>query len=393
MSDPPATATIAESKFLELTPPTTPTCSYIKSISDTLSITPSVAPDGSIDVKTSTFPTAEETISWATMLPQLYKKSYKRLENLGHGAWSTVYRAAESEQTQPSPLATPPVSPASSSRKSDAGRILAIKTAARRDAREILYQEARILTFLHDHDHASEYIVPFHGYDATTQSLVMDAIPLDLDTHARSCLGKIRNNFTTATMLDPVCGVQDWQSLAVQLIDGLAFLHNQRCVHGDIKPANILLRPNAKSSAYTPLYCDFSSSRILDDRLADTEASQQVTALTPDFASPELIESLHTTAAVATTASDIYALGVTLVVAAIGESPYAGARMEMQKLGMARQGRVLEFARQADQGTRIMGNGKRVERCLRSALERDARKRSTVKVWKGEVREILGEMK
>lgn len=222
----------------------------------------------------------------------------------------------------------------------------------------------------------------------------MDAVPLNLDTYARSCLSTARLQFSTRTMFDPVCGVSVWQSLATQLINGLAFLHNESCIHGDIKPANILLRPNGADSAeaYTALYCDFSSSRIFDseDR-RNSHQAEQLTALTPDFVSPELFHSLGSTAAVATLASDVYALGVTLIVAAIGSSPYASATMDIQKLSMAREGRVLDFAGQSEQGTRVM-KGKMVERCLRGALTKDAGRRSTVGEWKRDVETVPEEL-
>ncbi len=141
--------------------------------------------------------------------------------------------------------------------------------------------------------------------------------------------------------------------------------------------------------AYTPLYCDFSSSRIYDNStISNPGQVQQITALTSDYASPELLTSLQSTAAIATTAADVYALAVSLVVAAIGTSPYAGAGMEMLKLSMAREGRVLEFARQADQGTRIM-KGRIVERCLKDALVKDVGKRCTAKEWKCSVQAVL----
>lgn len=302
---------------------------------------------------------------------------------LGHGAWSTVYRAIEISEAPSSTLLTPPTSP-SGIPKPVLGQVLAVKAPARKDAYNILYDEACTLTYLHSHHEASNYIVPFHGYDTSFQSLLMDAVPLDLGTHAKLCLKKTRDNFSTRTMFDPVCGPREWQSLASQLIDGLIFLHSNRCVHGDIKPSNILLRPNddGLSEAYTPMYCDFSSARIFEDSSSDdSEPDQQLTALTPDFTSPELFTSLHSPTAVATTASDVYALAVTLVVAAIGTSPYAGASMEMMKLSMAREGRVLDFARQAEQGTRVM-KGKMVEQCLKDALERDVGKRSTAPEWK-----------
>ncbi|KAL9006541.1 MAG: hypothetical protein Q9188_000701 [Gyalolechia gomerana] len=361
---------------------------------DTLCAVGLKSSDANVDFGSSLTPTTEEMLSWEKTVPRPCTKKYQRQgsassgdQELGRGAWSTVFRATLCLQFQPSSIPTPPTSPVSSSSKTTINRLLAIKAAARRDAHDILYQEARILTYLHSCAHASRYLVPFHGYDVASQSLVMDAVPLNLDTHAKSCLKRTCLNFSTKTMFDPVCGTREWKSLAAQLINGLAFLHSRSCVHGDIKPANILLRPNGddSSEAYTALYCDFSSSRIFSgDSRNDEDRSQQLTALTPDFTSPELFTSLYSTSAVATMASDVYALGVTLVVAAIGTSPYASAGMDMLKLGMAREGRVLDFARQGEQGTRVM-KGKMVERCLKGALEKSTDNRSTVGQWKRDV--------
>ncbi|KAL9023800.1 MAG: hypothetical protein Q9196_006964 [Gyalolechia fulgens] len=387
---------------MSLTPPLTPLRSDIvrstassdlgRIEQDTQRVVGLKTSDEIVDFWMSLTPTADEMLSWQKIVPRPCTKRYQRQgptssdQELGRGAWSTVFRAT-CLQFQPSTTPTPPTSPGSSPSKPTVNQLLAVKVAARRDAHDILYQEARILTYLHSSAHASRYLVPFHGYDIASRSLVMDAVPLNLDTHAKSCLKTARLNFTTRTMFDPVCGAREWKAFATQLINGLAFLHSRSCIHGDIKPANILLRPNGDdpSEAYTALYCDFSSSRISSgDIRNDEDRSQQLTALTPEFTSPEVFTSLYSTSAVATMASDVYALGVTLVVAAIGTSPYAGASMEMQKLGMAREGRVLEFAGQGEQGTRVM-RGRIVEQCLKGALEKSIENRSTVGQWKRDV--------
>ncbi|KAI4270756.1 MAG: hypothetical protein LQ337_006481 [Flavoplaca oasis] len=391
----------------DMTPPCTPPTYHVgKAPADTndrestaIPIPPKLAnKDVQGNSETTVAPTAGETLAWAKLSPQLYTKNYQLsgstslgYDELGHGAWSTVYRATETPETPLSTLLTPPSSPVSLLAKPATGRVLAIKTPSRKEAHDILHHEARILTYLHCTRHTSDYVVPFHGYDATSKSVVMDAIPWNLEAHAKSCLENTRANFSTRTMFDPVCESQEWKSLAMKLINGLVFLHSNGCIHGDIKPSNILLHRSEKgsSAAYTPLYCDFSSSRILNGSNASNTAQvQQVTALTPDYASPELLTSLHGTAAIATAAADVYALGVTLVVAAIGESPFAGASMEAMKLSMVREGKVLEFARQADQGTRIM-KGKIVDRCLKDALEKDMEKRVTAKQWQASVNTIL----
>ncbi|KAL8720867.1 MAG: hypothetical protein Q9225_002346 [Loekoesia sp. 1 TL-2023] len=407
VSSAPVTPIAEEPCPINLTPPSTPVRPKVLRVTsssesghlgqDAQSATGPSANDATVDSNTS-MPTTEERLCWEKTIPRPCTKKYQLQDSalsggqeLGRGAWSTVYRATERLQSQPSPLPTPPTSPVSSPNKPATGRLLAVKTAARRDAHDVLYREARVLTYLHSSTHASRYLVPFHGYDTSSQSLVMDAVPLNLDAFARSCLKTARLNFSTRTMFDPACGVQEWQSLATQLIDGLAFLHGKSCVHGDIKPANILLRPDSAGSChkYTALYCDFSSSSILDSQEGHSkEPAQHLTALTPDFASPELFTSLHSTAAAATTASDVYALGVTLVVAAIGTSPYAGASTEIQKLSMAREGRVLDFARQSEQATRVMKE-KTVDRCLKHALEKNPEKRSTIMEWKRDVDAIF----
>lgn len=387
---------------MSLTPPLTPlrpditsttTSSGLENLErDTHGIAGMTISDATMGRGTSVTPTTEEMLPWEKIVPRTYTKRYQLQDSagsreLGRGAWSTVFRATECLPCQTSAIPTPPTSPASSPSKPANSRLLAVKAAARRDARNILYQEARILTYLHSSIHASRYLVPFHGYDGS-QNLVMDAVPLNLDTYAKSCLQTARLNLSGRTMFDPVCGSREWQSLASQLIDGLAFLHGRSCIHGDIKPANILLRPNSDdlSEAHTALYCDFSSSRILCGHNGnDEDQPQQLSALTPDFTSPELFTSLRSAGAVATMAADVYALGVTLLVAAIGTSPYTG--IEMLKRAMRCEGRALDFARQ-DGGTRIM-KGKTVDRCLKGALEKSVENRSTVEQWKRDVDAVL----
>ena len=335
--------------------------------------------------------------AWEDTSPRPCAKKYQMCgsagsgyEEFGRGVWSIVYRASEISDSQTPAVLTPPTTPVGNSKFASAPGILAIKVPARGDAYKILHHEARVLTYLHFFKQASDHIIPFHGYNDCENSLVLDSVPLNLETYVKAAAKSVRANFSTRTMFDPVVGVQEWQSLANKLVDGLTFLHFHRCIHGDIKPANILLRPHndVESIKFTPLYCDFSSASIVTPPLDGSKcATQQLTALTPDYASPELFSSLtNPSAGLATMASDIYALGITLLVAATGESPYAGARMEVQKLSMAREGRPLDFARDGSQGTRIM-KGRGAETCLRGALEKRVEDRWEIERWKEELKE------
>lgn len=401
---------------------------------------------------------------------QLVGSSASGYQVYGHGAWSTVYRAVEITDQRPSsittttnttttttknttPPLTPPTSPSSSPLLRSLKSLLAIKTPSSRSAHLILKKEACILTYLSSLPNATHHLVAFHGYDLSQSSLVLEAVPLSLEIHAVAAAKAARLNLSTKNMFDPVIGPAEWAHLATKLIDGLAFLHSVRCVHGDIKPANILLRPSSTFPFHTPLYCDFSSSHIghrlsrttttsskavantndgnhdADDEFSSSddddddngeghnnnnnnndkknsknkkkkkkdegageEEIEPVSAVTPDYASPELLSAFHSGKATATQPSDVFALATTLVVAAIGQSPYHSAgRMEVLKLAMAKEGRPLDFAQGGENASRVM-RGKLVDKVVKLGLVRDLGGRSNVWEWKDGVGALLREV-
>lgn len=345
---------------------------------------------------------AKEPI-WNEISPRVYSKRYEilgsassGLQEFGRGVWSVVYRAKEASETTRSTLLTPPTSPAQPS----VGEVLAVKAPCRQDAYGVLEKEARVLTYLHSFSHTEKYLVPFHGFNPVEHSIVLSAIPLSLDKYAKAGAENARLKFSTKTMCDPVIGVEHWMQLASHLIDGLVFLHSKNCVHGDIKPANILLC-GSESEFLTPLFCDFSSAKIntplSSNALSEREDEiEGVSAVTPDYTSPELLDAIHrhtnTTRAIATPTSDVFALAVTLMVAATGESPYASARMEVQKLSMAKEGRPLDFARGGENSSRVM-KGRLVDKVLKCAIEREAEKRWSAEEWRLALDAILEERK
>ncbi len=97
--------------------------------------------------------------------------------------------------------------------------------------------------------------------------------------------------------------------LAQGLCDALGSIHAAGLVHRDLKPANVLLSP--------------TGARVIDFGIARTSTSTKVTMTgevigTPDFMSPEQVAG--TTIG---PASDVFALGGTLVYAATGHGPFA----------------------------------------------------------------------
>jgi len=95
---------------------------------------------------------------------------------------------------------------------------------------------------------------------------------------------------------------------------GLHAIHEQKIVHRDIKPDNVILAPNAEKGTAVPLWLDFGVARV-DLR---ESASRGLLAGTPDYTAPELLEGK-----VATRASDVYALGLVLHEVLVGDLPFS----------------------------------------------------------------------
>ena len=341
----------------------------------------------------------EEERPWATIRARECTGRYELLsgntgsgyQEYGRGVWSVVFKATETPTTGQSAAAagdipTPPASPlATHSPRTDlASRCLAVKSPIRRDAHAILESEARILTYLHQSRGTGNHVVPFHGYEPLQYAVVLDPIPLTLDSYTKTAAKQARENFSTRTMFDPILGASVWLRLCTSLIDGLALLHSKNVVHGDIKPANILLRPLQPADAaaaveYQPLYCDFSSSHVQEPG----KTPDEVSAVTTEFTAPELLRAFSHNVdekAVATFEADVFALGVTMLTAATGENPYAGARHHGQKTAMATEGMPLKFARAGEQASRVRVKGM-VDTVIRGAVAKDRTKRWTAVQW------------
>ena len=104
--------------------------------------------------------------------------------------------------------------------------------------------------------------------------------------------------------------------IALQMCAGLQYLHDNKVVHHDFKPANVLFtrRGQVKIADFSL----FGSSFILE--LLDRGASEQVT---PKFVAPEFIRKEKTTVL-----SDQYSLGVTLYMLYTEEDPFPADNLQ-----------------------------------------------------------------
>ncbi|HEY2202056.1 MAG TPA: serine/threonine-protein kinase, partial [Solirubrobacteraceae bacterium] len=101
--------------------------------------------------------------------------------------------------------------------------------------------------------------------------------------------------------------------LCLQVLDALQYAHDKHVVHRDLKPSNILVTDSPQVQLL-----DFGVAKLLEEETDQPQlTSVYGRALTPDYASPELLRGERLDAR-----CDIYSFGVVLYELLTGTRPY-----------------------------------------------------------------------
>ena len=300
-----------------------------------------------------------------------------RAKAIGKGLWSHVYWA-QPVAKPPSLVGKSPLTPPSSPEQSRAPppcSLFAVKLPARADSNSIFAHEAKMLTHLQQSRNSHRYIVPFHGLDARSSTLVFEAVLGGSLEHLVARL-KVMTELARHLELRSL-----FPTLALDLISGLAFIHAAGVVHADIKPANILLDIAEDSASPTPTlrarYIDFSAS------FAQGQSEMPNAGGTWDYMAPEQMRSQREWST-PTFASDVWSVGATLLYILAGGSPYAAA-CGSGNLFMLREaiktGDALGFARMDPVVGKRMAACQDLVDCCRLGLQREREKRIGAEAW------------
>ncbi len=124
-------------------------------------------------------------------------------------------------------------------------------------------------------------------------------------------------------------GPADAAGMLADLAEALHVIHQRGIVHRDVKPANVLLEPaHLPTRTWNAKLADFGIARLIDDaRLTRTG----LLVGTPGYLSPEQVSGRPPTPA-----ADVYSLGLLVLEARTGKTPFPGPAVEAASARLTR---------------------------------------------------------
>ncbi|KAJ8609074.1 hypothetical protein MRB53_039343 [Persea americana] len=196
------------------------------------------------------------------------------------------------------------------------GMTVAAKVASSRATIEYLRREKQVLECLHERLSVKHII---NYYPSSSPILLMELADCDLMQYIYG--------------VDPRDRHDVWRQHSPSIVSAIESIHSIGMIHGDIKPRNILMVRGVLK------LCDFETAFTLDNALPRPLEKTSDVVGTNAFQAPELLSPLS----VPTLASDVWALGMTLLVLATAEEPYSRARSNVERIMQIQRGDPLRF--------------------------------------------------
>ncbi|HLU11392.1 MAG TPA: FHA domain-containing serine/threonine-protein kinase, partial [Oceanobacillus sp.] len=126
--------------------------------------------------------------------------------------------------------------------------------------------------------------------------------------------GSLRDHLNKLAEEAKTLDITEAVSLTRQIADALHYAHQQGMTHRDIKPDNILMKPNLEGEGFRPLITDFGLAKLAESNLHSMSGQPVGTYayMSPEQAAAERVDFR----------ADIYSLGIMMFEMVVGRLPY-----------------------------------------------------------------------